>query len=816
MKKKIQKWLSITVTCAMMISLAACGAGDGGNGSTTGQNGGSGTQTGGSSESKEGVFTEQRLETDSNASDLWVRYTTVQNDKVYMVYDAFTYEGSSSLSAPQLFSMNLDGSDQKTVALTLYGEDEEPVESAQTSADTETTEDSESTEDTDSYSYESLTVNSCAMSVDGILYGIRNYTKSSSDEGSISEDTVMAWDLDGNLLWKTQIDPLQTDSGYSYVCQMVPMEDGSVDVLILGDNQRIMTIQKDGTLEDGKSIPGGEQAQNILSNLSVSAVKENGVIMACYYDTADMSKMYLADIDLNTGSVSETKQLSDTLAMSGMNLMTPGTDGKIAICTSGQVCLYDPDTQESSVMMDFVNSDLSITNFSTMLIIDEQHIIASYYDDAAGRTVCGLFTYVDPAEIKDKQTLTLGCQYLTYDIRNKVVEFNKTNENYRIAIKDYTQYDTMDDTSAGLTQLNSDIISGNMPDILIVNSQMPMDSYIAKGLLANVDELIQQDEELSGETYLQNVWDAYRVDGKLYYVIPSFYVYTYVGKTSLLGDRTAITMKELENIAASVSDSTSIFGNQTRDGFLYAVMTFCGNSFIDVSTGKCDFNSDYFISLLEYAKTLPETFEYDDDYWNDYDSQYRENRTLLMGMTISGIREVNNTLNGSFGEDISYVGFPTDGDNGSVVDHGTAFAISAKSANTDGAWQFVRYYLTKDYQDTVSTQEYNLPVMKSSLDALAAEAVNKPYNLDENNNKVEYDEVYYSNGDPIVLPTLTQAQVDKVVALIQSVNKSAYNNDSIMNIITEETGAYFSGQKSAQDVASVIQSRVQIYVNENR
>ncbi len=45
---------------------------------------------------------------------------------------------------------------------------------------------------------------------------------------------------------------------------------------------------------------------------------------------------------------------------------------------------------------------------------------------------------------------------------------------------------------------------------------------------------------------------------------------------------------------------------------------------------------------------------------------------------------------------------------------------------------------------------------------------------------------------------------------------SATGNDEITNIITEEAEAFFKGQKSVSDVAGVIQSRVQVYVNENR
>jgi hypothetical protein len=46
-------------------------------------------------------------------------------------------------------------------------------------------------------------------------------------------------------------------------------------------------------------------------------------------------------------------------------------------------------------------------------------------------------------------------------------------------------------------------------------------------------------------------------------------------------------------------------------------------------------------------------------------------------------------------------------------------------------------------------------------------------------------------------------------------HRQTYDNE-IDQIISEETGAFFSGQKSAKDVAGIIQNRVSTYVNENR
>ena len=99
--------------------------------------------------------------------------------------------------------------------------------------------------------------------------------------------------------------------------------------------------------------------------------------------------------------------------------------------------------------------------------------------------------------------------------------------------------------------------------------------------------------------------------------------------------------------------------------------------------------------------------------------------------------------------------------------------------------------------------------------AKAAEATQKSYYMD-GDEKVEYDDTFELNGEQITLEPLSQAQVDQIVAFIETVNQSSYYDEDVMNIISEEAASFFHGRKSAAEVAKVIQSRVQIYVDENR
>ena len=52
--------------------------------------------------------------------------------------------------------------------------------------------------------------------------------------------------------------------------------------------------------------------------------------------------------------------------------------------------------------------------------------------------------------------------------------------------------------------------------------------------------------------------------------------------------------------------------------------------------------------------------------------------------------------------------------------------------------------------------------------------------------------------------------------LINSTDRSAAYDKNVMNIVSEELQSFFSGAKSAEDTARLIQDRVGIYVNEQR
>lgn len=664
--------------------------------------------------------------------------------------------------------------------------------------------------------YENTYYDNYVVGRNGALYAIRQYyLEDYSDPDNYvykHEYSICAWDLKGAFLWQTPIENLETEESYRYINKILPMADGSVNLLINGDKAGIMSINSDGTFAGEKSLPNGA---DVIAKSNDIVVKEDGSFIIIYYND-DWSKMYMTDYDINTDTVGQESELPESLMWNGYNTLTAGVATDIVYTNSNGVYGFNVGEEQPVQIMSYINSDLNTNNISNIILLDETHFIAFYYDRTDGVSKGAFFTKKNPEDIPDKQVLILAGSYVPYEMKVRIINYNKSSDQYRIVVKEYESYNTRDDYTASYTQLNNDIISGNMPDILIADTMLPIENYISKGLIADVGKLIEQDEELSQVEFMQNVFDAYSVDGKLYYIIPSFNVQTLVAKTAMVGNRESWTMQEFQEFVNGLPEGTEAIGELTRSWFMSMVMQYCGSEFVDVSDGKCNFNSPEFISILEYAKTLPEELAddyYNEDYWMNYDSQYRENRSVLMQCYISSLRDMNMTMNGYFGEDVNFVGFPTATGNGTVVSGDSTYVLSSKSKNLEGAWDFIRYYLTEEYQETL---EWCFPVMKSVFDEKAKEALERPYWIDENGNKVEYDNYFNINGESVMLEPLNQEQVDQLIDVVTSANRRNYYNTDIENIISEEAAAFFEGQKSAQEVAQIIQSRAQVYVDENR
>ena len=181
-----------------------------------------------------------------------------------------------------------------------------------------------------------------------------------------------------------------------------------------------------------------------------------------------------------------------------------------------------------------------------------------------------------------------------------------------------------------------------------------------------------------------------------------------------------------------------------------------------------------------------------------------QGKVLLAAYNISDFAEIQ-LYTEIFGEELTYIGYPTIEGNGALMSMGSTLAITKNCEMPEHAWKLIReYFLPTESDGKGGYYSYNLSIRNDEFDKFCENAMSN-----DNNGS-------WGWGDfQVDIKPATQEQVNEVKDLIANITAvdGAVSN-SMLNIINEEAAAYFNGQKTAKEVASIIQSRMQVYLSE--
>jgi ABC-type glycerol-3-phosphate transport system substrate-binding protein len=248
--------------------------------------------------------------------------------------------------------------------------------------------------------------------------------------------------------------------------------------------------------------------------------------------------------------------------------------------------------------------------------------------------------------------------------------------------------------------------------------------------------------------------------------------------------------------------------------------TFAGNATIDYvnwSTGECNFDSQDFKDILEICnRGTDEEAGYEED--SESMPTLLQSGKVLFCEGSFGLDEMQ-MYSKMFNDNLVFIGYPAEDKQGSYFSLYNNLGIYSKSEVKDAAWEFIRTFMTKEYQGKqVSTGNmWNIPSRKDAYDlkvqiAMATEKFTDEYGTEHE----PVDSTWGWDDLEVQIGPSSQADVDAYTELIDSTTKIGGYNQSIMDIIVEESKSYFTGDKTVDEVADVIQNRVKTYVNENR
>lgn len=550
---------------------------------------------------------------------------------------------------------------------------------------------------------------------------------------------------------------------------------------------------------------------------SIYAMRDGSVIAFGWGDNGQEFRKF--DVNkLETGDKIDVADFSYNFSI------YPGKACDFILIDSTQVYKYNIGDADITPILNFIDSDIDVSYFNSFEAISDTEFLVSYWDwsdNGNGGQVISKLTKVNPEDVKDKIVIKLGCEYLYYDIRDKIYEFNRENDEYHISVIDYSIYDSEANEYRGAQEkMATDIASGNGPDFIVADNYYAIANYIDKGMFTDLEPIMKKDEEFDYDDFLPNIIEALKKDGKLYAMSSSFNVNTVIAKKSIVGDKNTWTMDDMRAVEKTLSDGAVLWSGLDRSSMMYQFLSFSGDTFADLSKGKCSFDSQAFIDLLEYVKTIPENTndfwsQFEDD-WESYDTMYRRNRVICNARSFYGINSYKYQLRGYYGEPLAMIGYPTESGNGSSISLGTVFCICAKSNHKDVSWDFIKQFLSKENMGK-NIDSYTFPTRKSLFEECVKKGMERNSYVDyETGETIYYDDYFYLGNQQITMDPLTQEEVDEFSNWVYSVNKLSTNIDELLTIIEEEAEAFYQGQKSAEEVAKIIQSRAFLYINEKQ
>ncbi|MCR4904168.1 MAG: extracellular solute-binding protein [Butyrivibrio sp.] len=623
------------------------------------------------------------------------------------------------------------------------------------------------------------------------------------NENTYSESYyLIKYDLSLNEIWKVLLfSTSESDDNY-YVLDMIYSDDNGV---LIHDTKGLELYNS----EDGSLV------KNVLDPTTCEAI--NTIVVSSgktYAFLSDGDGRYIAELDVSASKLGEKVSMGDSASF-GYYTVKEGIGYDFYCTDSTGIYGFNVGDTTQTLILNYIDSDIDTYSIDIYAAISETEFLAILYSDLYNSNVLYKLTKVNPEDVVDKKVITLGSYYFDYSLRKHVIQFNKENPDYKIQTVIYSKYDTDSDYNAGLTKFNNDIIAGTAPDIIVISPWMPYESYYSKGLFEDLTDRFESDEELSKNEYLDNILEAFKYNGKMYAITPSFTVNTAFVKKSVYDSVSEWNLDNLNKLLDKYGVAKSDFAGSYERGYLFSnIQSMAGSNFMDWSNHECYYNTDDFKAVLELLKNVPDTF--DENYYEiDRSAYYRENKSLVYVSALNNFSAYAYAKQGYLGEDIVISGFPSNNGGMSSINATMRICLNSSSNVKDGAWEFMRYFLSDDYQNSDDFMSGEWPLSMERIETLAQRAMERPYYTDEKGNKVEYDDIFYLGDQELIIQPLTKDETEVVIDFLKSLNNVSFSNDAVTNIISEEAQAFYEGQKTVDEVTDIIQSRVKIYVNEN-
>ena len=397
------------------------------------------------------------------------------------------------------------------------------------------------------------------------------------------------------------------------------------------------------------------------------------------------------------------------------------------------------------------------------------------------------------------EEICLAVPGMTLKMKEAVAAYNLQSERYQVVIQEAQRQESYDDYR---TRLQLQLAGGRGPDLLADVSLVNLDAapYVRDGYLLDVTDFAAE------QGLMETVTDSCRVDGRLYGIPVKFslgFLCAPKEWESEAGDgwTAQACMQKVRESGADVFAEGSDGWDRPMNALYVLALLGVGqpgrDSFVDEERRVSAFGEPESVEMLEFVNRYA-----DPGSDEPFDRRMASGQVVCGGGNLNGFNSFS-YLEAKFGGDLCYIGFPSP--QGSVFELQTvSYYVNASSPHQEGALDFLAFLLSDEQQRTMAA-DGGFPVTQELLETLWEEAKKEP--LDENQS-------YVQNGISYSPRPVTDREEEIFWGMLDNLVYYDWQND-IYDIVWDEALPYFSGDKSAQEAARIIDSRVQLYLDEN-
>lgn len=425
------------------------------------------------------------------------------------------------------------------------------------------------------------------------------------------------------------------------------------------------------------------------------------------------------------------------------------------------------------------------------------------------------YTYDETASAVPGTELTVYSLYESSALRQGISVFQKENPdiyvNLQIGLPEDDSSVTLEDT---LKVLNTDILAGKGPDVLILDD-MPVQSYIDKGILADISDIVEEVDAQEG--LFANIKEGSKAsDGKIY-AMPARFIAEF-----MQGD--ADTVQAAGNLTSLADRVEQLKGTQGykrvlpekgAEAFLFDLYRTDSAGWLK-ENGELD--TDKIRTFFTQAKRLSDVDGSENV--NLDTGVYTAGMTngMLVGtLSTMGVLAKSNLL--EYGtmcgmDDLQLLQsiMTKVGNSYGLLDSGeckTYIPSLLLGVNAAGDVENARTFVRTLLGSSASMDNNGFPVNRTAYDGLAAKKIEDKEEVSLGCSVEGSDEMVELEYIP-----LTQEHVNTLTGLLESLDQPALMDGVIRNLVIEQGTAYITGQQSLEDTLETVQTKASLYLSE--